>query len=779
MASRKKKNTTKRAGKKNRTGRFPFVTVIVFVLVVIFVAFALYVKHLDRVIRQKFDGKRWSLPAVVYARPLELYPGLSFSTAQLEKELQLAGYRREDVAADPGGYDRDGDLVHLITRDFYFPDGLQKSVKLTVQFAGDRIESIAASDSRQRVSLARLDPARIGSFHPRHHEDRIVLTIDDLPELLVKTLLAVEDQDFYSHSGLSFRGIARALLANIRAGETVQGGSTLSQQLVKNFFLSNKRTLQRKFNEAIMTLLLEFHYSKDEILTAYTNEVFLGQDGARAVHGFGLAGQFYFRRDLEDLDAAQIALLVGMVKGPSYYNPRKYPDRCLKRRQLVLDMMFSRAVIDEDVYQQARTSTIETTGGTKGGFNRFPAFLDLVRRQLRLDYLEKDLTTDGLKILTTLDPQVQWQVEKNLAETIDSLEKRAGVSEIEGAVIVSSREGGEILAVAGGRKPLQTGFNRAIDARRPIGSIIKPAVYLTAFANGSTLASPVQDSSLAIDDGKGGTWRPKNFDGKEHGLVPLYAALAHSYNQATVKIGMDVGLEKVQQTVRDLGVDKEFSPYPSFLLGAASMVPLEVSQMYQTLAAGGFYVPQRVIGSVLSSDKKVLQRFGLSVEQRFSPESIYLLNTALQLAVREGTGKSLSRSIPPSHNLAGKTGTSNDLRDSWFAGFSGDKLSVVWLGRDDNKTTGLTGASGALAVWGKIMQSLHAEPLDLLEPPGIEWAWVDPESFDMSGRFHYKKIKLPFIAGSIPKQSTVTPFPVPEKKKKGPGVLDRIRDWFR
>ena len=779
MVSRKKKNTTKRAGKKNRTGRFPFVTVIVLFLLVIFVAFALYVKHLDRIIRQKFDGKRWSLPAVVYARPLELYPGLSLSPAQLEKELQLAGYRREDVVEDPGGYDRHGDLVHLVTRDFYFPDGLQKSIKLTVQFAGDRIESIAGLDSRQRVSLARLDPARIGSFHPRHHEDRIVLTRDDLPEMLVKTLLTVEDQDFYSHSGLSFRGIARALLANIRAGETVQGGSTLSQQLVKNFFLSNKRTLQRKFNEAIMTLLLEFHYSKDEILTAYTNEVFLGQDGARAVHGFGLASQFYFRRDLEDLAASQIALLVGMVKGPSYFNPRKYPDRCLKRRQLVLDMMFFRAVIDEEVYQQARTALIETTGATKGGFNRFSAFLDLVRRQLRLDYLEEDLTTDGLKILTTLDPQVQWQVEKSLAETIGSLEKRNGVSEIEGAVIVSSREGGEILAVAGGRKPLQTGFNRAIDASRPIGSIIKPAVYLTALANGSTLASPVLDSSLAIDDGKGGTWRPKNFDKKEHGRVPLYEALAHSYNQATVKIGMDVGLEKVQKTVRDLGVDKEFPLYPSFLLGAASMVPLEVSQMFQTFAAGGFYVPQRVIGSVLSSDKKVLQRFGLSVEQRFTPEPIYLLNVALQLAVREGTGKSLSRYIPPSHNLAGKTGTSNDLRDSWFAGFSGDKLSVVWLGRDDNKPTGLTGASGALAVWGKIMQSLHAEPLDLLEPPGIEWAWVNPETLEMSGRFHYKKVKLPFIAGSIPKQSTVMPFSVPEKKKKGPGLLDRIRDWFR
>ena len=758
---------------------FSFGKVIVLLLLVFFVAFAIYVKHLDRIIRQKFDGKRWSLPAVVYARPLELYPDLSFSPTQLEKELQLAGYRCESATTDPGGYERDGDLIYLVTRDFYFPDGLQKSVKLSVQFTRDRIESIARTDSRQKLSLARLDPARIGSFHPHQHEDRIVLAREELPDLLINTLLAVEDQNFYSHSGLSPRGIARALLANIRAGEAVQGGSTLSQQLVKNFFLSNKRTLQRKFNEAIMTLLLELHYSKDEILTAYANEIFLGQDGTRAVHGFGLASQFYFRRDLENLTASQIALLVGMVKGPSYYNPRKYHDRCRKRRALVLSRMFSRNVIDEEVYQQARVASIETSGEIISGFNRFPAFLDLVRRQLRRDYLDEDLTTDGLKIITTLDPQVQWQVEKNLAETIDELEKRTGVSEIEGAVIISSREGGEILAIAGGRKPLQSGFNRALDARRPIGSLIKPTVYLTAIANGSTLASPVLDSSLTIDDGKDGTWSPKNFDEKEHGRVPLYEALAHSYNQATVKIGMDIGLEKVLQTVRDLGIDIEFPAYPSFLLGAASMVPLEVSQMFQTLAAGGFYVPQRVIGSVLSAENKVLQRFGLSVEQRFSPESIYLLNTALQFGVREGTGKSLSHYIPPSHSVAGKTGTSNDLRDSWFAGFSGDKLAVVWLGRDDNKPTGLTGASGALVIWGKIMRSLHAEPLELLEPPGIEWRWMDPETLEISARFHYKKIKLPFIAGSTPSQTKVMPFPIPEEMKKNSGILNRIRDWFR
>ncbi len=748
-------------------------------LLVIILVFAAYVKHLDGIICQKFNGKRWSLPAVVYARPLELYPGLSLSPAQLEKELQLTGYRRESEAAAPGGYGRYNDLIHLFTRDFHFPEGLQKSVNIMVQFADTKIESLTCVDSGQKLSLARLDPARIGSFHPRHHEDRIVLTRHELPELLIKTLLAVEDQDFYSHSGLSPRGIARAFLANIKAGKTVQGGSTLSQQLVKNFFLNNKRSLQRKFNEAIMTLLLELYYSKDEILTAYANEIFLGQDGARAVHGFGLASQFYFRRNLEDLEASQIALLVGMVKGPSYYNPRKHIDRCLKRRGLVLDIMLSRNIIDRKVYHKARATSIEKTGKTIGGFNRFPAFLDLVRRQLQQDYLEEDLTTDGLKIMTTLDPQVQWQVEKNLAGTINDLEKRTGVKKIEGAVIVSSREGGEILAVVGGRNPLKNGFNRAIDARRPIGSLIKPAVYLTAINNGYTLASPVMDSSLTIDDGKGGIWSPKNFDGKEHGRVPLYKALSHSYNQATVKIGMDIGLDKVLQTVRDLGVDIEFPLYPSFLLGAASMVPYEVSQMFQTIAAGGFYVPQRVIASVLSADNTLLQHFALSVEQRFTPESIFLLNTALQFGVREGTGSSLSHYIPPTLNVAGKTGTSSNFRDSWFAGFSGNKLTIVWLGRDDNKSTGLTGASGALVVWGKLMRSLNAKPLDLVEPSTIDWAWLDPKTLEIANRFHYETVHLPFIVGSISNQTKEMPSPTAEINKRDLSILNKIRNWFR
>jgi len=753
-------------------------------VLLIFVALGLYVTYLDKVIRQKFDGKRWALPAVVYSRPLELYPDLPFTASMLADELQLAGYRRDKAAKDPGGYDLAGNVMHLVTRDFSFADGLEKSARLTVEFSGSVVRKISATETGAEISLARLDPVRIGSFHPLENEDRIVYSREELPDLLVKTLLAVEDQHFYTHFGVDPLGILRAMLANVRAGKTVQGGSTLTQQLVKNFFLNNERTLQRKFNEVIMAQLLEVHYSKDEILTAYVNEIFLGQDRGRAVHGFGLASQFYFRREMKDLSVAQMAMMVGMIKGPSYYDPRRHVERCLLRRQVVLDLMLSEGVISAETHALAKEAKLEMTGAVQSAFNRYPAFLDLVRRQLGEEYHEEDLTSNGLKILTTLDPQVQMRVERHLGETLSSLEKRTGSSGLEGAVVVSSREGGEILAVAGGRNALQPGFNRALDAQRPIGSLIKPVVYLTALANGYSLASPVQDVSLTVTAAGSKAWRPANYDKKEHGLVPFHEALANSYNLATIRIGMDVGVEKVVDNLKRMGINREFQPYPSFLLGTAAMSPLEVAQIYQLFATGGFYQPQRVIGSVLTLENKVVQRFGLTVEQRFPPETIFLLNTALQRVVAHGTGRSLLTYIPATVQAAGKTGTTDELRDSWFAGFTGDRLAIVWIGRDDNKPTVLTGSSGAMVVWGKIMQSLHPQPLELLEPEGIQWARVDAGIYGRSHAPSRDNALLPFAAGTLPAGAapaspSSSPAGVETWEKKVPEVLNSIRGWFQ
>jgi len=773
------KDRVKEAGIIKRLMRSPLKSVFALLLIITGVVLTFYVVHLDIVIRQKFDGKRWSLPAVVYARPLELFIGRAITADQLEEELLLAGYRRESGVKDPGGYERNGETIQLVSRDFHFADGLEKSLPLTVSISGNRIDTILRSDSGINISLARIDPARIGSFHPRQHEDRILITKEELPAMLVRTLIAVEDKKFESHIGLDPLAILRAAFINLRAGATIQGGSTLTQQLVKNFYLTSEQTLWRKFNEAVMALLLEAHYSKDEILTAYANEIFLGQDGGRAVHGFALAAQFYFRRNLGDLKADQIAVLVGIVKGPSYYDPRRNPERCRERRAVILDIMQQEKIITDDQYHQALASELLGTDRVMSGFNRFPAFLDLVRRQLIRDYHEEDLTSDGLKILTTLDPMVQKQVEQEMAESLAELEKQTESKGLEGAMVISSRENGEILALAGGRKSFQSGFNRALDAKRPVGSLIKPAVFLTALMNGYTLASPLDDMPISLDNPGGGRWEPDNFDHRYHGRVPLLEALVFSYNLATVKAGTEVGVEQVVQTARKLGAEGKLPPYPSFLLGAVSMTPLEVAQLYQTFASDGFYVPQRAISSVLGADNRLLQRYGLSVEQRFEPQHIFLINTALQRAVSEGTGSSLSRNLSPSLHTAGKTGTSDDLRDSWFAGFTGDRLAVVWLGTDDNKPIGLTGSSGALVVWGSVMAGLNPQPLDLDEPPGIVWARVYDNDYGAGSNYKGGSDLLPFVEETIPSGADLVASPaIVEKKNRAPNMLERLRKWL-
>jgi penicillin-binding protein 1B len=413
------------------------------------------------------------------------------------------------------------------------------------------------------------------------------------------------------------------------------------------------------------------------------------------------------------------------------------------------------------------------------GKNRFPAFLDMVRRQLAGDYREEDLNGNGLKILTTLDPQVQWQVERNLDRTLHAIEQHAGRNRLEAAVVITNRESGEILALAGGREPNAAGFNRALNARRPIGSLIKPAVYLTALNQGFTLASPLQDTAVALKTEGGQTWKPQNYDRQEHGRVPLYLALANSYNLATINLGLKVGVDRVIATVKELGANGSYPPYPSFLLGTAEMTPLEVSQMYQTLASGGFFQPQRCIDSVIGADNRLLKRFGLSVEQRFAPESVFLLNTALQHAVSEGTALPLGRYVTASHKVAGKTGTTNDLRDSWFAGFTGDRLAVVWLGRDDNKPAGVTGAAGALVAWGEIIRALHPQPLALNEPPRINWTSVDKRTLAATSTFNRDSVSLPFIAGTEPAGESILPsIDIHKVEEKAKGVINSIRGLF-
>lgn len=723
--------------------------------VLLILAAGLYVSFLVVLAKNRFAEKKWELPARVYARPLELYSGLEMPADNLRMELERARYRNVDRIDTPGSYSRRGTEFTLYSRPFRFPDGEEPARKIRMQLRNGEVGGLRDIETGDRLPLVRLDPAHIGSFYPTHNQDRIWVKFENLSPMVIQTILAVEDRDFYDHFGVEPLAILRALVANIRAGRTVQGGSTLTQQLVKNLFLNRSQTLRRKFDEAVMALSLEWFFEKDRILEAYINEVFLGQDGKRAIHGFGLASQFYFNRSLEDLRPREVALLVGLLKGPSHYNPRKYPDRARERRNVVLDVMEDLKLVRPEEAETARQSALEIAD-PQSGSSPFPAFMELVRRRLLEEYKEKDLRTEGLRIFTTLVPQVQDTVNRAVRDRLSSLERERGLppGELEAAAIVTSTGGNEVLALSGGRAGEPAGFNRALDARRSVGSLVKPVVYLTALERPEryTLVTPLDDTEYRIDIPGRGPWSPANYDREYHGFVPLYRCLAKSYNVATVRLGMDLGLDAVFDTLHRLGVQREFPEYPSALLGAISLSVLEMAQVYQTLAAGGFFSPVRAIDSVYRPDGEKLERYPLTVRENVDPAAAFLVNKALQAVVVEGTARSLNRLLPQRLGAAGKTGTTDDLRDSWFAGFSGNRLAVIWVGRDDNASCGLTGASGALRVWADIMGRIGSTPLKLVEPDEIRWAVADPETGMGTDSSCPGAVSIPFIAGSEPEE---------------------------
>jgi penicillin-binding protein 1B len=732
-----------------------------------------YTLYLDMTVRAQFEGKRWALPARVYARPLELYPGMKLRPEQLLTELAMLDYHETGELQDPGSYRHQKDEFDIVSRPFVFWDGAQPGLWLRADFDGDHLRALTDIKNDKPVTLARLDPLLIGGIYPAHNEDRVLVKLSEIPPDLVNGLIAVEDRKFYSHHGIDPRGIARALVTTLRGGG-VQGGSTLTQQLVKNFFLTPERTLRRKFTEMIMALLLEMHYSKGEILEAYANEIYLGQDGNRAIHGFGLASHFYFDKPLPRLNLPQAALLVGLVRGPSFYDPRHHPERALARRNLVLQEMRDQQYITQAQYAAARSTPLGVVEKAPEGTSLYPAFVELVHRQLRRDYHEEDLRSEGLQIFTTLDPQVQLAAEHALTTRLTQLEKarRIPPHALEGAIVVTNTQNGEVQALVGGRDTRYEGFNRALDAQRPIGSLIKPAIYLTALErpDAYTLATLLDDSPLVWHVQGANDWEPRNYDKTFHGQVPLRTALANSYNVSTARLGLALGVQNVIDNVHRLGVDSELTPYASSLLGADSLSPIEVTQMYQTFASGGFHVPLRAIREVLTADGQPLQHFPLSIQQVVDPAPAYLVTRALQDVVREGTASGLNRYFSADLHIAGKTGTTNDLRDSWFAGYTGDRLGVVWVGRDDNQPTSMTGASGAMTVWGAMMARLDPEPLVPPVPDNIEQVSIDPATGLRADENCQGAISLPFIRGSAPTETAPCAVHAPGKS---------IKNWFQ
>jgi len=710
-----------------------------------------WVWWLDREAGQRFAERQWTQGSRLYARPLELYPGLAISREDLLFELAQIGLRPGDparigrFAAAPDRVDR----VDLHVPAFRFSDEHEPARRFSVQLSQGRVSRLTDPAGRD-LSLARLPPAELGELLADDQADRTLVRLADFPPLLVTGIQAVEDRQFRHHHGLDPRGLARAVWANLRSGSVVQGGSTITQQLVKNLFLQPDRKLLRKLNEAVMAISLERRFSKGEILEAYLNEVYLGQDGARAIHGFGRASEYYFGLPVQALSEDQIALLIGMVRGASWYHPVRNPERARQRRDQVLGMLRDTGLIEPGRHDQLIAQALDVQPSRLERRRPNAAFLQLVSRQLRQDYRDADLRGTGLKIFTTLSPSAQRAAELGLAEGLSSRERSAG--ELQGAVVLIEPASGEVRALVGDRNPERRGFNRALDARRSVGSVIKPFVYLLALAQPQryTLVTPLIDGPIEVEIAGQPAWQPENHDGISHGQVALMDALAFSHNQASVALGLEMGLPALFRLLGQLGVDPGQAQHPSALLGAVSMTPMQVAQLYQALAAEGYSTPLRAINQVLDADGREIARYPVRLRPIREDAALALLDFALRHAVTDGTARALPALLGQDPGVRGKTGTTNDRRDAWFVGYTREWLGVVWTGRDDYGPAGVTGSATALPVWAAVANRLPLSQQSRQWPEALEWFWVDWPQAKLASEQCPEARAIPFVAGSHP-----------------------------
>lgn len=733
-ATAKKKAPTKRKSvskKKAQTSR-PFwkgLMILGFKLSLVMLAILLIAGiYLDTVVKKRFDGQLFSLPTVVYSRVLTLSPGQNISLQTVTRELDLLKYQKVRQPQRSGEYSSSSTKIELIRRPFEFQQGPEPDRHVMLYFNSDGLQKIENRTVKKQMGFLQIEPQFLGMLDADDDQQRLFLRREQFPEVMVDALLATEDRDFYQHDGVSPLAIARAVVVNAKAGRTVQGGSTLTQQLAKNLFLSRERTLWRKIREAYIALILDYRYSKDRILEAYLNEVYLGQTGGEAIHGFGLAAQVYFGRPIEELRIDQLAMLVGMVKGPSYYNPMRFPDRVKDRRDLVLRLMMQEEILSPRQYDMAASRPLDVKKRASIS-TRQPAYFQQLKWELKEKAGEAYQRGEGLRVFTTLDPLSQQKAEKAIERTVPQLEKRAGKG-LESAMVIVDRQSGEIRAMIGGSRTGFDGFNRAINAKRPIGSLVKPAIYLSALENPEkySLATTLDDKPISLKGSKGTTWTPRNYDRKFRGQVPLYYALSRSLNVPTVNLGLMVGLSKVSDTLVKLGVDaQEINQVPSMLLGSISLSPYQVAQMYQTLGNGGRKSPLTALKAVVNTDGELLyENFPRS--SRVVPEqATWLTIYGMKKTVSEGTARFLNSKYSWAA-LAGKTGTSNDSRDSWYAGIDGREVAITWLGRDDNKPMKLTGSSGALRVYADYLSMRTPEAYQLPWPNKITTAGFDLES---------------------------------------------------
>ncbi|EIJ68350.1 penicillin-binding protein 1B [Pasteurella bettyae] len=710
--------------KKSRKKRFTlFIAKVGFTAACLITAYGIY---LDGQIRSKMDGQIWRLPAEVYSRIEKIRLEDHFSLEKIKQTLLENDYRQTTMVAAPGDFKIEDNTMVLIRRAFPFPEQPEAQRVFRLRFVDNKLDVIEDLINLKAIDEFKLAPRLIGMLQSEN-EERLAIPLQNYPRLLIDALLLTEDRNFYEHEGISPLGIARAMITNIRAGHTVQGGSTLTQQLVKNLFLSNKRSISRKINEALMAVLLDLRYDKNTILETYLNEIYLGQNGDTQIHGFELASHFYFGLPIREASLDQIALLVGMVKGPSLYNPWRNPTYALERRNVVLKLLLDHKVIGNELYEMLIKRPLNVQEKGKIARN-YPAFIQTLQTELRDTFGEdRESKLMGARIFTTLDPKQQNYAEQAVVNATSELQLKTKNPALESAMIVADYKHGEIRALVGGTQIQYAGFNRASMAKRQIGSLVKPSVYLAALSGPEKfrLNTPLNNHPITITIKGSQPWSPRNYDKKFSGSVMVIDALSRSLNIPTVNLGMKTGLSKVIETQKAMGWDKVNIPkVPSMLLGSLQVSPYDVTRLFQTIANNGGKIQLTTIDSITDRQGEVLYQHSTQPEQVVPAEAAYQTLYAMQEVVDRGTARSLMNDFPQYH-LAGKTGTTNDARDTWYVGIDGKHLVTVWVGRDDNGETDLTGSSGALYVYKDYLKRTPITSLRLDKPKSIKFVGIN------------------------------------------------------
>ncbi|WP_448565531.1 penicillin-binding protein 1B [Thalassotalea ganghwensis] len=753
MTKKTKTNSSKQALETSTTSKAPSKKRKLFILfikvfLVTSVLIAAYTLYLDSKVVAKFEGQRWQIPVQVFGQVEQFSAGSKINIESLKHQLNLNGYLRVKHPEKPGEYALSSKRLIIYRRAFDFGEGISYASVLTINYHKNQVRSVFKDD--QEVHQVALEPILLDRIIPENKEDRVLVPLQSVPELLLDTLLLVEDRNFYHHAGVSPLGILRALYQNIRAGRTVQGGSTLTQQLVKNMYLSREKSLVRKANEAIMALLLEYHYSKDQLLEAYINEVYLGQHYANGIYGFGLAAEFYFGRSLAQLSFGQMATLVAVIKGPSYYDPWRYQARTKERRDLILRLMFEQEYLTKAEYltEVKQPLAVRKQRRFNKAKHKYPAYMQLVQQELSKILSQGDQQA-GIRVFTTFSHHAQYLAEQSVQEKLNELEQQ-GQAELEVAMVVTELDSGGVLAVVGAKESGFAGFNRALNATRPIGSLIKPALYLAALERYQeyNLATQLDDKPLTIAVEGEDSWQPKNYNGKYQQSATLLESLVHSLNIPSVNLGMALGLDNVADVVHLLGYPNDITIRPSMLLGALNLSPFQVNQFYLPIARNGFNIQAHAIDKIISAQGETIWQFQPIEAQYFSTQASYLINYALNKVTTEGTARSLTWRVK-NKALAGKTGTTNDQRDSWFVGYDQQTLVTTWIGNDENKATHLTGSSGALVLFADFINRYGVQDLSLTLPEGVKLTEFEQKTSYAVAQSCPNTIKLPAISAGV------------------------------